>query len=176
MASDIAPRERSSYGSDAQRHHQTGGSLQRSRFVYIALITGFAITSACATTKNASQGGTQADRITESEIIATPAANAYDLVQHLRPDWLRVRPVGSISGSSSATQTTASSSSGMSKLGVLVTLVYLDGNKLGEIDALRSLPTNGIREMRWLDPTRAHLQLRGIVSDAINGAIDIKSK
>lgn len=153
-----------------------GGPLQRSRFANIALTTAFAITSACATTKTASQGGTQADVITAGEIAATPASNAYDLVQHLRPDWLRVRTIGSMSGASSSTPATVSSSSGMSKLGALVTLVYLDGNKLGEIDALRTLPTNGIQSMRWLDPTRAHLVLRGIVSDAINGAIDIKTK
>jgi len=96
------------------------------------------------------------DFVTSVEIAATSAGSAYDLVSRLRPTWLRPGGISSVSGGKISSQ---------------VTLVYLDGNKMGEIDALRSISASGIQTMRWLDAVRAQTVLRGIGTEAIAGAI-----
>jgi hypothetical protein len=77
-------------------------------------------------------------------------------VSRLRPTWLRPGGISSVSGGKISSQ---------------VTLVYLDGNKMGELDALRSISASGIQTMRWLDAARAQTVLRGIGTEAIAGAI-----
>jgi hypothetical protein len=57
-----------------------------------------------------------------------------------------------------------------------VIMVYLDGHRLGDIVSLRMLSTNNLVSMQWLDAARASTVLPGIGSEAIAGAIVIKSK
>ena len=117
--------------------------------------------SACASTTTHRVTESSPDLVTSVEINATPVATAYDLVNRLRPAWLRQGRTGSIGGGSISSQ---------------VTLVYLDGTRLGGIDALRSLSASGIRSMQYLDATRAATILRDPGSEAISGAIVIVTK
>jgi hypothetical protein len=99
------------------------------------------------------------DRITSVEIAATTGAQtAYDLVRRLRPRWLQAGATGSIGGGRATSQ---------------VLLVYLDGNRLGTAEALRTLSASGIKSMQYYDAVRAATVLREVGSDPITGAIVI---
>ena len=101
------------------------------------------------------------DRITSVEIDATTGAqSAYDLVRRLRPRWLQGGTTGSIGGGRVSQQ---------------VLLVYLDGNKLGTMEALRTLSASGIKSMQYYDAIRAATVLREIGSEPISGAIVIST-
>lgn len=104
------------------------------------------------------------DRVTSVEINSTPASNAYDLVSRLRPQWLRSAGISSIGGGSG------------SRASNQVTLVYLDGSKIGEIESLKSISNTGIRSMEWISSTRAPIVFTDIGSDPVNGVISIKTK
>jgi hypothetical protein len=100
------------------------------------------------------------DYVTSMEISAVGATNAYDLISRLRPRWLR-------------TQSPASIGAGVRSQ---VVAVYLDGVRVGELDALRSLSTSGFLTMRYYDATRAATVLRDPGSEPIAGAIVITTK
>lgn len=117
--------------------------------------------TACASGAASKVSESSRDKVTSVEINATPASSAYDLVNRLRPHWLRQGGTSSIGGGS---------------IRGLVTLVYLDGNRVGTIDALRSISSTGIRSMEWIPATRAAVVLTDVGSDAINGAISLRTR
>lgn len=116
--------------------------------------------SACASSGSAGSGRHSSDQVTYAEIASSSATNAYALIERLRPNWLRTPGIGSIGGGVRSQ----------------VVLVYLDGNRLGDIGSLRALSVDGIKSMQWLDAARAATVLSGIGSDAIAGAIVIKTQ
>ncbi len=122
----------------------------------IAAIALLVTIGACASS-GATSGSTAhlPDRVTAAEISAIGATSAYDLVRQLRPRWLQANNTGSLSGG----------------LTQQVTLVYLDGHKLGGLDALRTLGASGIQSMQYLDAVRAATILNDAGSDPIAGAI-----
>jgi hypothetical protein len=74
--------------------------------------------------------------ITQAEIAQEASSDAYQLIQKLRPIWLQKR------GSTSFVQE-----------GDIA--VYLDGVHVGERDALRSIRTDDIESIQFLDAGRA---------------------
>lgn len=74
--------------------------------------------------------------ITAEQARETGASNAYDVVQALRPVWLRVR------GTQSVNQDTGIA-------------VYLDNTRLGGVDALRQINTANIGTIQYFDPGAA---------------------
>jgi hypothetical protein len=94
---------------------------------------------------SASQSGTPGmagrskDRITEEEIRASRAANAFELVQALHADWLRKR-----------SSTTALRASGVSRSGSDDIVVYLDGQRLGYLDTMRAIQATDLSSVRRL--------------------------
>lgn len=56
-----------------------------------------------------------------------------------------------------------------------VILVYLDGNKMGDLTSLRTIAAAGLAKMQWYDAARAQTVLRGIGTEPIAGAIVITS-
>lgn len=117
------------------------------------------VLTACASSGSAGRSHDQSsDQVTRTEIAATAADNAHDLIQRLRPNWLRPPGTGSISGLRSQ-----------------LVVVYLDGSRLGDLQSLRTLSANGIQSMQWLDATRAATVLNEVGSDPIRGAILIKT-
>ena len=131
--------------------------------VSATLVVGF---SACASSGSSASGASTVnesspDRITSVEIEKTQgASNAYDLVRRLRPRWLQTSGTGSIGGGRIQGQSI---------------LVYLDGNRLGTIEALKTLSASGIKTMQYYDATRAATVLREIGSDPIAGAIVVST-
>ena len=96
----------------------------------VALVLG-----ACAA--GASGGsGMNPDRISRMEIDEAGPTSAYDLIQKLRPIWLRKR------GQTSFTQE-----------GDVV--VYLDGTRLGEREALRTVSSVNLESLEFIDAGRA---------------------
>lgn len=124
-----------------------------SRIIGLSRIAIVLALAACASSGVSNSGGARrsADQITYAEISTASAMNAYDLVDRLRPTWLRTQ----------------------GRSGIIV--VYLDGHRLGDLSSLRSLSTEGFRSLQWLDAGRAATVLTEIGSDAIAGAIVIKT-
>lgn len=116
--------------------------------------------AACASPGTARSSTGSSDRITSAEISSASANNAYELVIRLRPNWLKRTNPGSIGGGVRSQ----------------VILVYLDGNRLGDVSVLRTLSVTGIRSVQWLDAVRAAVVLQGVGSDLIAGAISISTQ
>ncbi len=124
----------------------------------LALAVSFA---ACASTGSSSGTGRLPDLITGDEIASSGASNALEAVTRLRPNWMRARGTSSIAGGRIQSQ---------------VIVVYLDGQRLGDITSLRMQSVAGIQSMQWLDAARASTVLSGLGSEAIAGAIVIKTR
>jgi len=77
------------------------------------------------------------DRITHDEIVRGHWANAYDLIENLRPRWLRAHGPDTILGDP------------------VVVQVHLDDNRLGGVDNLRNIPVGDIESIEWFDPVTA---------------------
>ena len=80
---------------------------------------------------------TRADRITLDEIRAGQWANAYDLVQRLRPRWLQTRGPATFDSPAVPVR------------------VRIDDAPYGPASALRDRPVMGIVALEWVDPTEA---------------------
>jgi hypothetical protein len=132
---------------------------------YQAIVVVAVLLAACASSGSSRQStaGASSDLLTTAEIDATPVANAYDLVNRLRPRWLTVSGarVGSISGGSVRRQ---------------IIVVYLDGTRLGGVETLRSVTTGGLKSLRYYDATRAATVVRDSGPEQLAGAIVISSK
>jgi hypothetical protein len=113
----------------------------------------------CASTK-ASKQTTNPNIITREEIIASNANNLHDVVQRLRPQWLRTpAPTGALSGMNT------------------VILVFQDQMNLGGPDALRQLGPELAYELRYVDGVRASAMLPGITNNQhVEGVIIVSTK
>ena len=107
-----------------------------------AALVMMALATACAS------GGTAPSKqnqnvISMDEITESAAANAYDLIQRLRPNYLRTR--GAVHGTPE----------GKNKLEPVDVVVYLNENRLGASDQLRQISTLDIREIRYFSASEA---------------------
>jgi hypothetical protein len=104
---------------------------------------------ACATGGPTDGPRFNATLITRAEIDDAGPSTAYELVQKLRPIWLRKR------GNTSFTQETD-------------VVVYLDHVRMGEREALREVSTTEIASLEFLDARRATARFgEGHVAGAI---------
>lgn len=102
----------------------------------IAVLMLCIVTAAC-TARSGSRGTTRdVDVITKAELAGAGHADAYSLVQSLRPQWLRTRGATSVTSPE-------------------IVRVYLDGSLLGGPDQLRQLSTHSINSLRYLDGLEA---------------------
>jgi hypothetical protein len=128
----------------------------------LSAVIPFALASLAACASSGTSPGTtpsSSDQISSAEIATSSATNAYALVERLRPNWLRAPGIGSIGGGARTK----------------VVLVYLDGQRFGDLESLRTLSVAGIRSVQWLDAARA-ATLNSPGSDPIAGAIMIKTQ
>lgn len=114
---------------------------------------------ACASNPEPGEGGSNPERITREEIASVEGArNLYDVVQRLRPRWLRVR-------------------GGDRSFGLATNIVvFQDQTYLGDIDSLRQLAPEAAVELRWLDGTTASATLSGLGSQHVAGAIIVSTR
>lgn len=99
--------------------------------------------------------------ITAEEIASISASNAYEVVQRLRSQWLITR------GAAGTREPTLEG--GLS--GGIV--VYLDGVRRGGVDALREIPVEQIRELRYIDAKDATTRYG---TGHTSGVIEVYSK
>lgn len=92
------------------------------------------------------------NRISEEEIHASSAANAYDLIRSVRSQWLRVRGQASLQ---TVRTTDPVSQQPMSTLAPQEIVVYVDGSRFGNQNELRSLSTHDLASLEYMDPSTA---------------------
>ena len=103
-----------------------------------ALLFAFAACAPSSTGSPTPSGGSQYV-ITRSQIEELSARSAYEVIERLRPRWLRPIP-----------QTTTI----VQPMGELP-LVYIDNRRAGDIQILESIPIEEIDELRYIDPADA---------------------
>ena len=81
--------------------------------------------------------------ISLDEIIESSASNAFEVIQRLRPNFLRTR--GAVHGTPGATNA----------MEMVDLVVYLNENRLGGTDQLRQISTTDIREIRYFNSSEA---------------------
>jgi hypothetical protein len=98
------------------------------------------------------------DVLVEAEIQAgkTPGMTVYDLVAHMRPEYLRSR------GSNSLRDLTPPTA-----------VVYLDGFKYGSLESMRSISADGVAQIQYLNASNATTRFG---TDHTGGAILITSR
>ena len=111
-------------------------------FLRLAAVALVALSGACATSGTAAARPNQ-NVISTEEITQSAAPNAYDLIQRLRPNYLRTR--GAVHGTPE----------GKNKLEPVDVVVYLNENRLGMSDQLRQISTLDIREIRYFNASEA---------------------
>ncbi|PYO06445.1 MAG: hypothetical protein DMD30_12580 [Gemmatimonadetes bacterium] len=118
--------------------------------------------SACASTGTGSTTSrTSPTRITRAEVTASSATNAYELISRLRPNWLRAQATGSVAGGTVRSQ---------------AILVYLNRQRLEDLNALKTIGTTDIDSAEWIDATRVPTVLSDAPQGSIAGAIVIKTR
>jgi hypothetical protein len=107
----------------------------------------------CAT--GAAERGTRAqpNLITADEIAATNLSNALDIVQSLRPNWLRERGPVSI----------------RNRQGSEV-VIYVDGTRFGGMETLRQVRASSVASMQYLNSSEATFRFG---TNHVGGAIVI---
>lgn len=125
------------------------------RHYLLFLAAGGVLFLACSAPKQGSGERPPSSResISYEEIQNTAASNAYQLIQNLRPYWLRGR------GRKSFHLDQASSP-----------VVYLDGTRFGGVESLTSIPVSNLLEIRFFTASEANVRLG---ADHPSGAIMI---
>jgi hypothetical protein len=119
------------------------------------------ISSAGCASTGAQRSSGSPDRLTRAEIEAANTTSAYELINQLRPNWLR--PAG-------MTMT------GLSNSGSQQVTVYLDTQALGGIEMLRSISTPSIASIEFLSPTKAATVVTNMPNGVATAVILIKSR
>jgi hypothetical protein len=120
------------------------------RLLVLLLVTGM---SACASADSTPGSRGSGNLIPTDEVRASSVANAYDLIQAVRPSWLRTHGAYSFHAEGEI-------------------LVYLDDARLGGVDTLKSLELAGIDSIRFLDSLTASARF-GL--NHTHGAIQVRS-
>lgn len=92
------------------------------------------------------------DVILAAEIQQRPAANAYELVQALRPQWLRTRGTQNLPGKLDP----EGSGQGVGEALGQDVVVYLDHARMGGRSALRGIPLSSVQYIRYFNAAAAN--------------------
>ena len=100
----------------------------------LLLLVAAGILASCGPAAMGGQGRNP-DLIGQADIAEANASTALDLVQRLRPQWLRARSQ-SFDGGVGAS-------------------VYVDDVRFGDLDSLRSISAQTVQEIEWIDSGEA---------------------
>jgi hypothetical protein len=125
--------------------------MTRRSLLLSTLMLSIAVLGGCAPIPAVAGG--DPNMLTQEQIAASHARNAYELIEHMRPRWMMQR-----FDRSQRLQT-----------GILV---YQNRQLLGGLETLREIQTQGIYSIRYLDATQAG-RLPGAESMVVDGAIVI---
>lgn len=92
----------------------------------------------CATA-GGPQTGSSRGEITRADLEQSSASTAYEAVQRLRPQWLRLRGQQSLSGE-------------------MDLVVYLNNARMGGRESLQSISVGGVESIQFLDASAATLR------------------
>jgi len=109
------------------------------RIVRVAVIG--IVLAACASSGSQEGPARRRDVISAQEISGLQVASGYEVVQQLRPEYLRTRGVQSMQTASTQ-----------------LAVVYVDGVRHGGPEALRQIPRESIQEIRYLNGSDATTQ------------------
>lgn len=138
-----------------------------SRAALVAVGFALLVTTACASTGEP-RSSSNRSIITEAEVSASAASNAYDLVQSLRPRWLTTR------GQQTLTTVQRQTADGdVEEMARTSLVVYLDGARMGNVDHLRNVSTRDIRSLERLSAGQATQRFG---TDHPHGAILISTR
>jgi hypothetical protein len=104
---------------------------------------------------------TSPDRITRSEISSSSATNAYELISRLRPNWFRKPATATIGGGVVRNQ---------------AILVYLNNQRLEDINALKTIGVDGLDSAQWVDASRVATVLPDVPQTPVAGAIILRTR
>lgn len=104
--------------------------MRRIAIVVAALLT----VGACAGRKSGRAAPQDRNLITADEIARSNASNAYEIVERLRPAFLRTRGAESLQNPTPPTP-----------------IIYLDGMRYGTLQTLASVPAIGIVSIQYLN-------------------------
>jgi len=137
-------------------------SVQHLYVVAVAAVLG------CASTGNnpGTAGAPRSSNILTAEDLAAAHADvttAYDAVARLRPNWLAPHGVMSAVANGAGTE---------------YALVYLDGQRYGDLSSLRNIPAYQVGGLRYYDLTEsgARFGIRGGSSGVIDVTTNLPSK
>ena len=102
-----------------------------------------ALTACASSGSGASAAKQNPNVISMEEIVESSASNAYEVIQRLRPNFLRTR--GAVHGTPGATNAVE----------MVDLVVYLNENRLGGSDQLRQISTTDIKEIRYFNSSEA---------------------
>lgn len=123
--------------------------------LYVLALAG---ATACASVSAGNNAPRDYNLITQSEITAQNGVNAFDLITHLRPNFLKTRGRSSINNSSVSTEYAS---------------VFLDGQYFGDLTSLRNIATMNIRDIRYL-PSNESVTRYGMQYGS--GVIEIRTR
>ena len=123
--------------------------------LYVLAVLGLV---ACATPAPGNAGLRDYNVIRQNEITAQNGTNAWDLITHVRPSYLKTRGRSSINNSSVSTEYAS---------------VFMDGQYFGDLTSLRNIPTMNIREIRYL-PSNESVTRYGMQYGS--GVIEIRTR
>jgi hypothetical protein len=106
-------------------------------------------------------GGRNRSEISVDEVLASKWRTAYEVVHALRPDWLRKRSSTPSVGNSRASSVPDD------------VIVYRDGQRLGTIETLRSIPVGDVSRMRHYSAAGAQQRFG---TGNPNGAIEVLTR
>lgn len=122
----------------------------------LLVIVSIAAAAACSSRSGSEQTPRPSrEVITRTQIESMNATDAYDVVQRIRPEFLRQRGASSIQG------------------GAQLAVVYVDGVRRGGPTALRQLRASEVEEIRFISGTDATTRYG---TDHGGGAIEVKSR
>lgn len=123
--------------------------------LYVLAVMGL---TACATPAPGNVGLRDYNVIKQNEITAQNGVNAFELITHLRPSYLKTRGRSSINNASVSTEYAS---------------VFLDGQYFGDLTSLRNIPTMNIMEIHYL-PSNESVTRYGMQYGS--GVIDIRTR
>ena len=105
------------------------------------LLVTFLLLCGCASGGGSGGSGVRRDPnlITQEELQTQPSGTAYDAVQRLRPNWLRMRSSAMVGGTGTAN----------------LPRVFVDERDFGNMDSLRSFNLDSVSEISFLSATDA---------------------
>lgn len=116
----------------------------RTAFESLLVATVLVATLACAANQGSDGGFRSRDVLTLEQINSVRATNAYQAVERLKSQWLRTRGSSQLPAAEGQPQFTENE-----------VLVYLDDQRLGGVENLRSIEIAAIQYIQYYSPSEA---------------------